>query len=58
MTTEQIEATSYRAELATRAADRRRLYRADPLWRLTKLKANRETRRRQKLRGGVQARSV
>jgi hypothetical protein len=34
---------------ARRAQRRRELYRTDPLWRLTKLKANRETRLRVKL---------
>lgn len=33
-----------------RAERRRHLYQSDPLWRLSKLKANRETRLRAKLR--------
>lgn len=40
---------------AARAAARRELYRGDPLWRLSKLKDNRERRLRAKLELEVQA---
>ena len=46
VTTEQVW-REYRN--ACRAERRRELYRTDPLWRLSKLKANREHRMRAKL---------
>jgi hypothetical protein len=46
----EAERDYYSAINGRRASKRRNLYRNDPLWRLSKLKANWETRQRAKLR--------
>lgn len=47
---DELSSIRERQSADPRAQRRRQLYRADPMWRLTKLKANRETRMRAKRR--------